>query len=116
MKNESSKPAVMVHPKALNAVRGGSVELDCTPLGVPTPESAWVKLRRNARSILLSKRKRLTLEDIQLNDEGTYACRAWNRFGNAEAYTKLTVSSEHVRLLLFFIQIDSTYFWLYMYR
>ena len=95
MKNESSKPAVKVSPKVVNAVRGDRVAIECSPLGVPTPEFAWMKLRENARSILLSKRNILIIEDVQLSDEGTYACRAWNRFGTVEAYTKLTVSSEY---------------------
>ena len=95
MKNESSKPVVRVHPTVLNAIRGDRVTIDCAPLGIPTPEFAWMKLRKNARSILLSKRKLLVIEDVELKDEGTYACRAWNRFGNAEAYTRLSISSEH---------------------
>ena len=104
MKNKSSKPAVKVSPKVVNAVRGDRIAIECSPLGVPTPEFAWMKLRDNARSILLSKRNILIIEDVQLDDEGTYACRAWNRFGNVEAYTKVAVSSEHDHFSSFYLR------------
>ena len=64
----------------------------CEPTGIPTPEFAWMKLRKGARSIAMSQKKVFVIEDVQISDEGMYACRAWNRFGVAEARTRLNVS------------------------
>ena len=89
------KPSVTVQPNILNAVRGDRVLINCNPMGIPTPEFAWMRLRQDAPSIPVSKRNTLTIEDVQISDAGRYACRSWNTFGIAEAQTELIVSSKH---------------------
>lgn len=93
VKNNSLGPTISINTSVVYAVQGERVTIDCQPLGIPTPEFAWVRPRSNAPSLPLSKENVLEIVDVQLSDEGRYVCRAWNRYGAAQANVELKVSS-----------------------
>ena len=90
--SQTAKPSVTLHSSVVRSIVGDHVSIICEPSGIPTPEFAWMKLRKGARSIAMSQKKAFVIEDVQISDEGIYACRAWNRFGGAEARSRLNVS------------------------
>eukprot|EP00794_Sanderia_malayensis_P015275 gene15275-16851_t len=90
--NQTEKPAVVVSPTIVKAIVGQRVEIKCEQFGVPSPEFIWVKLRRNAKSLVVSSDAIFVIDDMRMSDAGSYACRAWNRLGIAQANAEIIVS------------------------
>ncbi len=90
----ATKPSVTVSPNIINVNVGKRVEIRCMPSGIPSPEFIWVKLRENTQSQVLSSKRLLVLEDVRLTDEGTYACRAWNKVGIAQDMVQVITAGE----------------------
>ncbi|XP_028812367.1 ADAMTS-like protein 3 isoform X3 [Denticeps clupeoides] len=77
----------------INASLGTNITLDCPVTGVPQPIVSWHKkegpLNSNARQWLNGS---LLLQNISLQNYGTYSCMAANPIGKSVASTHLLVS------------------------
>lgn len=67
---------------------GHPVELPCVVIGVPEPTLTWTK---NGRSYPVSPDGSLALNNVGLEDEGTYTCTATNIAGRDEARVRVLV-------------------------
>ena len=83
---------VFVHTKA-----GNKVEIVCKVLGHPHPTVEWRKdgevIKKNEARMHLNhygKRHSLSIESVQKEDYGSYACRATNYLGSAEAIQQIS--------------------------
>nr|XP_015197270.1 PREDICTED: contactin-5 isoform X3 [Lepisosteus oculatus] len=81
------EPKIEVHfPLIATAAKGVTVKLECFALGNPVPTITWRKLNGNIPKKARLRKSQAVLEipNIQLEDSGTYECKAENsRGGNA---------------------------------
>ncbi|XP_036379393.1 contactin-5-like isoform X2 [Megalops cyprinoides] len=81
------EPKIEVHfPLMVTAAKGVTVRLECFALGNPVPTITWRKLNGNIPKKARLRKSQAVLEipNIQLEDSGTYECKAENpRGGNA---------------------------------
>ncbi|XP_061916934.1 contactin-5 isoform X1 [Entelurus aequoreus] len=70
-------------PSSLSAAKGVTVTLECFALGNPVPTITWRKLNGNIpkKARLRKSQALLEIPDIQLEDSGTYECKADNPRG-----------------------------------
>ncbi|MBN3297925.1 CNTN5 protein, partial [Amia calva] len=81
------EPKIEVHfPLLVTAAKGVTVKLECFALGNPVPTITWRKLHGNIPKKARLRKSQAVLEipNIQVEDSGTYECKAENsRGGNA---------------------------------
>ncbi|XP_035288959.1 contactin-5-like isoform X2 [Anguilla anguilla] len=81
------EPKIEVHfPVTVTAAKGVTVRLECFALGNPVPTITWRKMNGNIPKKARLRKSQAVLEipNIQLEDSGTYECKAENpRGGNA---------------------------------
>ncbi|KAJ8368638.1 hypothetical protein SKAU_G00086660 [Synaphobranchus kaupii] len=81
------EPKIEVHfPVTVMAAKGVTVRLECFALGNPVPTITWRKLNGNIPKKARLRKSQAVLEipNIQLEDSGSYECKAENpRGGNA---------------------------------
>ncbi|KAJ8342773.1 hypothetical protein SKAU_G00327010 [Synaphobranchus kaupii] len=81
------EPKIEVHfPVTVTAAKGVTVRLECFALGNPVPTITWRKMNGNIpkKARLRKSQALLEIPNIQLEDSGTYECKAENpRGGNA---------------------------------
>nr|XP_057935829.1 contactin-5 isoform X2 [Doryrhamphus excisus] len=80
------EPKIEVHfPTSVLAARGVTVRLECFALGNPVPTITWRKLNGNIPKKARLRKSQAVLEipNIQLEDSGTYECKAENPRGGA---------------------------------
>ncbi|XP_054649905.1 contactin-5 isoform X2 [Dunckerocampus dactyliophorus] len=80
------EPKIEVHfPTSVLAAKGVTVRLECFALGNPVPTITWRKLNGNIPKKARLRKSQAVLEipNIQLEDSGTYECKAENPRGGA---------------------------------
>uniref|UniRef100_H3DNY9 Contactin-5 n=1 Tax=Tetraodon nigroviridis TaxID=99883 RepID=H3DNY9_TETNG len=78
------EPKIEVHfPTSVLAARGATVRLECFALGNPVPTITWRKINGNIPKKARLRKSQAVLEipNIQLEDSGTYECKAENPRG-----------------------------------
>ncbi|KAM8872899.1 contactin-5 isoform 2-T2 [Synchiropus picturatus] len=78
------EPKIEVHfPASVPVARGVTVRLECFALGNPVPTITWRKINGNIPKKARLRKSQAVLEmpNIQLDDSGTYECRAENPRG-----------------------------------
>lgn len=84
-----------VHSSVL-ALRGQSLTLECIPRGLPTPKVEWKKKYGSLDETsgqLDSFDRWLRFDEITLEDDGEYECRASNSHGTATHHFTVTVEA-----------------------
>ncbi|XP_064831473.1 contactin-5-like [Oncorhynchus masou masou] len=78
------EPKIEVHfPQSVLAARGVTVSLECFALGNPVPTITWRKMNGNIPKKARLRKSQAVLEipNVQLEDSGTYECKAENPRG-----------------------------------
>ncbi|KAM4565799.1 contactin-5 isoform 5-T5 [Odontesthes bonariensis] len=78
------EPKIEVHfPTSVLAAKGVTVRLECFALGNPVPTITWRKINGNIpkKARLRKSQAVLEISNIQLEDSGTYECKAENLRG-----------------------------------
>ncbi|XP_041088519.1 contactin-5-like [Polyodon spathula] len=78
------EPKIEVNfPLTVTAARGVTVKLECFALGNPVPTISWRKVNGNIPSKARLRKSQAVLEipNVQLDDSGTYECKAENSRG-----------------------------------
>uniref|UniRef100_A0A8L0DU89 Contactin-5 n=1 Tax=Oncorhynchus mykiss TaxID=8022 RepID=A0A8L0DU89_ONCMY len=78
------EPKIEVHfPQSVLAARGVTVSLECFALGNPVPTITWRKMNGNIPKKARLRKSQAVLEipNVQLEDTGTYECKAENPRG-----------------------------------
>ncbi|XP_058145016.1 contactin-5 isoform X2 [Dasypus novemcinctus] len=78
------EPKIEVHfPFTVTAAKGTTVKMECFALGNPVPTITWMKVNGYIPSKARLRKSQAVLEmpNIQLDDAGTYECRAENSRG-----------------------------------
>ncbi|KAK9877171.1 hypothetical protein WA026_016919 [Henosepilachna vigintioctopunctata] len=94
----SVKPFFTKEPQDILAVQGARAKFECRVDGEPAPDVLW---RREdgkmpvGRARILDDRS-LSIDDVQMTDEGIYICNAQNVVGSISAKASLVVNSPPV--------------------
>ncbi|RMC07378.1 hypothetical protein DUI87_16843 [Hirundo rustica rustica] len=78
------EPKIEVHfPYTVTAARGTTVKMECFALGNPVPTISWRKVNGHNPSKARLRKSQAVLEipNVQLEDSGTYECKAENSRG-----------------------------------
>ena len=79
-------------------IRGGTAEFECKVTGFPKPTIYWRKEGRERLSphaqVSVHYRNKLTITNLNQEDEGRYICIAENVFGVAESSTQLFIHGQ----------------------
>ncbi|XP_058401342.1 contactin-5 isoform X1 [Diceros bicornis minor] len=78
------EPKIEVHfPFTVTAAKGTTVKMECFALGNPVPTITWMKVNGYIPSKARLRKSQAVLEipNVQLDDAGTYECRAENSRG-----------------------------------
>ncbi|XP_070329764.1 contactin-5 isoform X2 [Odocoileus virginianus] len=78
------EPKIEVHfPLTVTAAKGTTVKMECFALGNPVPTITWMKVNGYipSKSRLRKSQAVLEIPNVQLDDAGTYECRAENSRG-----------------------------------
>uniref|UniRef100_A0A8C6FR96 Contactin-5 n=1 Tax=Moschus moschiferus TaxID=68415 RepID=A0A8C6FR96_MOSMO len=78
------EPKIEVHfPLAVTAAKGTTVKMECFALGNPVPTITWMKVNGYipSKSRLRKSQAVLEIPNVQLDDAGSYECRAENSRG-----------------------------------
>ncbi|XP_006907562.1 contactin-5 [Pteropus alecto] len=78
------EPKIEVHfPLTVTAAKGTTVKMECFALGNPVPTITWMKVNGYIPSKARLRKSQAVLEipNVQLDDAGTYECRAENSRG-----------------------------------
>ncbi|CAG12802.1 unnamed protein product, partial [Tetraodon nigroviridis] len=98
------EPKIEVHfPTSVLAARGATVRLECFALGNPVPTITWRKINGNIPKKARLRKSQAVLEipNIQLEDSGTYECKAENPRGGTAFKGHLQVYSESEHALIY---------------
>ncbi|CAB1349394.1 unnamed protein product [Coregonus sp. 'balchen'] len=96
------EPKIEVHfPPSVLAARGVTVRLECFALGNPVPTITWRKMNGNIPKKARLRKSQAVLEipDVQLEDAGTYECKAENPRGG-------TPFKGHLQIYICFLIFD----------
>ncbi|XP_069572420.1 contactin-5 isoform X4 [Brachyistius frenatus] len=91
------EPKIEVHfPTSVLVAKGLTVRLECFALGNPVPTITWRKINGNIPKKARLRKSQAVLEipNIQLEDSGTYECKAENPRGGTAFKGHLQVYSE----------------------
>ena len=87
----NSLPKASITPSSFTTEEGKRADFHCQISGDEKLHVRWIK--RNGRlpesAVIIGNR--LEIEKTSLHDQGVYACTVTNRYGQAEARTRLTV-------------------------
>lgn len=74
-------------------MKGESLQLECIPGGLPTPNITWTKMGHDlpARTNLSNFQRLLTISAVEERDQGKYMCMAENSAGKAVHYFDVIV-------------------------
>ncbi|XP_064459482.1 basement membrane-specific heparan sulfate proteoglycan core protein-like isoform X3 [Ornithodoros turicata] len=92
--NVGEGPHVNIHPKSHDVRKGETVHLDCRATGHPAPNLTWSFQSADSERLPANANQvggRLTLLEVDENNEGNYFCTAKNRYGTTHGHTSLRV-------------------------
>ncbi|KAI2653929.1 Contactin-5 [Labeo rohita] len=92
------EPKIEAHfPQTVLAAKGVTVRLECFALGNPVPTITWRKMSGNIPKKARLRKSQAVLEipNIQLEDSGSYECKAENTRGGTAFRGHLQVYSEY---------------------
>uniref|UniRef100_A0A8C6S4A8 Contactin-5 n=1 Tax=Neogobius melanostomus TaxID=47308 RepID=A0A8C6S4A8_9GOBI len=104
------EPKIEVHfPTSVLATKGVTVRLECFALGNPVPTITWRKINGNIPKKARLRKSQAVLEipNIQLDDSGTYECKAENPRGGTAFKGHLQVYSKSHFIMINDTQMDS---------
>uniref|UniRef100_A0A670IP22 Contactin-5 n=1 Tax=Podarcis muralis TaxID=64176 RepID=A0A670IP22_PODMU len=104
------EPKIEVHfPYTVTAAKGSTVKMECFALGNPVPTISWRKVNgpNPSKARLRKSQAVLEIPNVQLEDAGTYECKAENSRGRNVFRGQLQVYS---MLLLLLIILIKTFF------
>ncbi len=90
----SAKPRIQPAPSLLKALTGQTVTLPCVVQGEPSPEVTWF---HNGLPVGLKNTTPLRIQQVSLNDQGTYQCVAKNSAGEETMEIKLEILGEYLQ-------------------
>uniref|UniRef100_A0A8D3CIF5 Contactin-5 n=1 Tax=Scophthalmus maximus TaxID=52904 RepID=A0A8D3CIF5_SCOMX len=98
------EPKIEVHfPTSVLAAKGVTVRLECFALGNPVPTITWRKINGNIPKKARLRKSQAVLEipNIQLDDSGTYECKAENSRGGTafKGHLQVYTSPQWVRMI-----------------
>ncbi|XP_030760728.1 LOW QUALITY PROTEIN: peroxidasin-like [Sitophilus oryzae] len=89
-------PIFTIQPENAEILTGGTINLECSASGTPTPEITWFKddleFFPNERVFYNGDRSRLELRHAIESDSGLYICEARNPLGTREVSARITIS------------------------
>merc|ERR1712106_1228079 len=95
--NIEYKPIVVLEEVFVHTKAGNKVEIVCKVIGHPHPTVEWRKdgivIKKNEARVHLNhygKQHSLSIESVQKEDYGSYACRATNYLGFVEATQQIS--------------------------
>ncbi|KAG5851891.1 hypothetical protein ANANG_G00056620 [Anguilla anguilla] len=99
---------------------GSTLILNCSALGVPSPNITWYKIGRpvlQGPGITLAEDGLLTIERVKKDDEGLYECRASNTIGRVKTAAVITVVGDEGKpnievIILVCTGVAATFLWL----
>lgn len=91
----SAKPRIQPAPSLLKALIGQRVTLPCVVQGEPTPEISWF---HNGLPVGVKNTTPLRIQQVSLDDQGTYRCVARNSAGEETLEIKLEILGEYLQL------------------
>ncbi|XP_059093555.1 neogenin-like isoform X2 [Tigriopus californicus] len=97
LSNTPVPPMFIARPKNLKAEEGQTLTLDCAANGIPKPFITWLKDGSTVDLSHLDSRftkigsGSLQIKNVQVNDKGTYQCRAENSEDSVDAGSILEV-------------------------
>lgn len=88
-------PSIEDGPTVVAATVNSRTLLSCDTIGLPRPQVRWEKdgrvIRQAGARYVMSRRGSLQLNDVQVNDSGTYRCVAENSAGSVSRDVRLLV-------------------------
>uniref|UniRef100_A0A8C4IV11 Hemicentin-2 n=1 Tax=Dicentrarchus labrax TaxID=13489 RepID=A0A8C4IV11_DICLA len=84
----SAKPRIQPAPSLLKALIGQRVTLPCVVQGEPSPEVSWF---HNGLPVGVKNTTPLKIQQVRINDQGTYQCVARNSAGQETLEIKLEI-------------------------
>uniref|UniRef100_A0A670IPB3 Contactin-5 n=1 Tax=Podarcis muralis TaxID=64176 RepID=A0A670IPB3_PODMU len=97
------EPKIEVHfPYTVTAAKGSTVKMECFALGNPVPTISWRKVNgpNPSKARLRKSQAVLEIPNVQLEDAGTYECKAENSRGRNVFRGQLQVYSMLLLLLI----------------
>ena len=92
-------PVFLLTPRGRSVLAGSQVTLECSANGLPQPALTWLKDGREIELDLLETQRysrtgsgSLTINNVRLEDEGGYQCRAENTEDSQDSGVQLRVS------------------------
>lgn len=89
----SAKPRIQPAPSLLKALVGQRVSLPCVVQGEPSPEVTWF---HNGLPVGVKNTTPLRIQQVSLDDQGTYQCVARNSAGQETLEIKLEILGEYL--------------------
>ncbi|XP_043079141.1 vascular cell adhesion protein 1b isoform X2 [Puntigrus tetrazona] len=72
---------------------GSSLTLTCESEGKPKPAFTWMVLKPDGRSVEMGKHRQLFVQDVSLEDAGTYQCDVSNDLGSQNVSVSVVVQA-----------------------
>ncbi|CAG9558595.1 unnamed protein product [Danaus chrysippus] len=92
---------IEILPGQSKVLVGETATLCCSFKGKPTPEIVWMKngheIEENTKRIKITQNNLkacLTIENVNIEDEGRYSCEATNIHGRSSTYARMTVITD----------------------
>ncbi|XP_043196587.1 roundabout homolog 2-like [Amphibalanus amphitrite] len=92
------KPFFLRPPEDITSVVSRRAELTCQVAGDPQPQIVWRRMGAELPlgRVLVTEDKSLRIDDVRLEDEGEYFCRAENAVGSVTGSARLSVTAPPV--------------------
>nr|XP_028581557.1 contactin-5-like [Podarcis muralis] len=103
------EPKIEVHfPYTVTAAKGSTVKMECFALGNPVPTISWRKVNgpNPSKARLRKSQAVLEIPNVQLEDAGTYECKAENSRGRNVFRGQLQVYSMLLLLLIILLNTE----------